>query len=349
MSTTKWKCRLIARTVGSISIALAITLLLTELFLRIFIILPSATVSDPKLGWRYAPNATILHSEEGYARNRLNSLGHNDKENPNPEATRRIVAIGDSYTAALHVSQEDNFTSVVELTSPCADVLNAGRAGTTVVHYPVVISRLVESYPFDEIVVIVSSGDLAEINSTNFEIKRASELGEIQEIMLKDRQMSQMRQVFDPIFSRSSLATFLKNRIKQLILASSTKIERSGQTTSQKYDDQEIAEIFQFALTEINAMAPTSVLYIPNLQYMSHGQSRETSGSRRTWSLIKSVAEEIDLPFVRVDGLADVYRLGGNPPNGFANKDISSGHLNQLGHAITAKSIVELLNLSCAK
>ncbi len=340
------------RNIYRAGVATLIILGISELFLRLFVIAPAASIPDPQLGWVYRGNATILHSREGYARNELNSQGLNDKEYSPDEATRKIIAVGDSFTEALQVPRALNFTSIAEQNSPCINVLNAGRSGTTVIHYPVIVDRVerqLNGISFDDIVVVFSSGDIADIATSKFEVIHDNSGMDIKEIVLHERPLSRLRTMFDPVLSRSSLATYLKNRVAKLAIDPSIgQASREVTREVSNYRDPKTEKLLQFVLNDLKRKAPTYALYIPRFRYLADGESRETDHSIRASTIIQAAAESTGIPFTRVDVLAESYRLTGKPPNGFHNNNIRSGHLNVVGHELVAQAFVELTQAKCA-
>ena len=331
--------------------AVAAVIVITEIFLRLFVISPSATIPDSQLGWKYQANTSILHSSEGYARNQINSLGLNDQEPAGTGQFRRIIAVGDSYTEALQVAQQDNFTSVIERLSPCLEVLNAGRAGATVVHFPLIVDRLNEEITFSDILIVLNSTDFDDLQRSNFEIIYDDDEETITNIIVTEQPLSRLRVLFDPVLSRSSLATFLKNRLKQARMGATVTDEPAGAVSAiadTRADDADMpAQILRFALQKMQETAAVHVLYIPTLEYLANGQTTELDNSLRASATIQSVTEAIDVPFSRVDGFAETYRQSNQPASGFANNDIRRGHLNLSGHKLVANSAVDLISPNC--
>lgn len=329
-------------------IAIVVVLVAFEAFLRLFVISPSQTVPDAQLGWAYRPNATILHATEGYARNTFNSLGLNDEEVSPSNGQRIVIALGDSYTIALQVPQAANFTSISEVLNPCLDVVNAGRPGATVIHYPVVLDRLQSATAFTDIVLVLTMGDIEEVRRSKFQITRDPGTKRLERIILSERGPSRLRRSLDPIFSNSSLATYIKDRLRHLEFGPSEGEETADSRSSPADDFAIIDEIFSYVFKNLKKRARTHVLYIPSFEYLPNRVSVESDASIKASATIYAAATRADIAFARVDGLAEAYRASGIPPNGFANNDIRRGHLNESGHLETARALVELLGPSCS-
>lgn len=88
----------------------------------------------PVIGWWFIPNlkAMIPHDDNFYLL-RTNSLGmrsNRDYPLPRPEGRRRIILLGDSYTAGDGVSNDERYSDRLEQLHPHLDVLNFGLPGS---------------------------------------------------------------------------------------------------------------------------------------------------------------------------------------------------------------------------
>lgn len=72
---------------------------------------------DPLRGVRLRPGKEGWYQKEGAAYLRINSMGYRDREHPQekPPGTFRIAVLGDSFSEARQVPQEDTFWSRLEL------------------------------------------------------------------------------------------------------------------------------------------------------------------------------------------------------------------------------------------
>lgn len=85
-----------------------------EIAFRVYVRPPRQIIThDVKLGWRYLPNVNAVTKDGGKLT--TNSRGFRGKELDAPQATGlKILALGDSYTAGMHVADGDIFTSQLE-------------------------------------------------------------------------------------------------------------------------------------------------------------------------------------------------------------------------------------------
>lgn len=102
-------------------------------------ILPPVYVRDEQLGYRYAPGSSgrLCRNFEIDNLVRINSLGFHDIEHSrqSSETDPRILVIGDSFTAALHVGVSDGWTQTLQrglrsVGHRSAEVVNLGLDGT---------------------------------------------------------------------------------------------------------------------------------------------------------------------------------------------------------------------------
>ena len=103
-----------------------------------FVHYPCFSVPDPRTGFRFAPGGVgriAAHFEFDHEV-RLDSLGFHDEEPlPDGAADPRVLAVGDSFTAALQVPRDETWVAQLErgLRSrgwPRADLVNLGLDGT---------------------------------------------------------------------------------------------------------------------------------------------------------------------------------------------------------------------------
>jgi len=94
---------------------------------------PCVYEPDPRFGFRYVPGA-VERLEGGYAV-RINRWGFHDREPRLPEDGLRVLAVGDSFTAGLHVPRARTWPQALEDALhergyADADVVNVGLDGT---------------------------------------------------------------------------------------------------------------------------------------------------------------------------------------------------------------------------
>jgi hypothetical protein len=172
---------------GSKALALAVSslaaLALGEALLRVARPERLATIEypcfyepDPELGFRYQPHASgrvAGHFEiENLAR--TNSLGfYDDEPLPAGEAFPRILAVGDSFTAAMNVPRSEVWTAVLERRLraagwPQADVVNLGLDGTGTDVHAALIERELPRFRPDVVVLAFFGNDFGDVLNGRF-------------------------------------------------------------------------------------------------------------------------------------------------------------------------------------
>lgn len=151
-----------------------VTVLLTELVLRALgfshVVLNRP---DPLIGWSGRPGAEGTYLDEGRAEVRISSAGVRDRERTvvKPTDVWRVVLLGDSFTEALQVAEDERFTSVTErLLARCdagsgrrVEVLNFGGAGFSTAQEYLLLKERVLRYSPDLVVLAFFPGnDIAE-------------------------------------------------------------------------------------------------------------------------------------------------------------------------------------------
>ena len=317
-----------------------ITLLIaSEIFVRLFFMLPSSVMPDKDIGWMYKPNARIFTTHEGRAVNEMNSLGLNDDE-IGAKIRKRLIVLGDSYTEALHVTRENNFTSILESYLQDVDVINLGRSGLSPIHYPIIVKKYYQTINPDEALLVLTSGDLNDI--LNKKIKILYEGGEVKSIYIKPQTLNPLRIKLDSVFSHSALTSFLLYRLKQLMSTDDIKVEVKGQKLQMIKDKKtEIVNVLKYLLDEIKSYLPVKVVYIPRLIYLPKKETAESDISKATANIIDEVTMSMGIPFLHAGKyLRDAYEINGQPAVGFSNKSITSGHLNLEGHKAIANALL---------
>ncbi len=120
------------------------------------------------LGWVQAPNLdTRINTGEREVRLLTDAAGHRIGPDPRPEATYRVLALGDSYQAALQVEHEQTFTALLErrltrdLGAP-VEVVNAAVAGWGPSHYLLKARSELARRRYDLVVVFFYLGNDVE-------------------------------------------------------------------------------------------------------------------------------------------------------------------------------------------
>ena len=320
-----------------------VLILASELFVRSVLTLPVSSIPDTELGWVYKPYATILHASEGRAVNQMNSMGFNDDDPDVNSGRTRILVMGDSVTMALQVPRSENFTSVAEVIAPCLDVFNTGRTGLSPVHYPIVLFRITKHFMPALAVVVITSGDMSDMMSGYYAIIRNQTDKRIIGLRVKEKPLSRLRIMLDPVLSRSALATYLVYRLNALRINKHKGDPAMEEADPVGADDEYIHELMVHLFSSMNMKVPVAILYIQRLSYDVGKVAAVDKRSGEFERLVRDAAHEARVPFLSTESYMKAsYRKNGQPGVGFPNKNITGGHLNSLGHKATALALIDL-------
>ncbi len=126
---------------------------------------------DPHTGYAYVPGARGVHAGHFEFENEveINSLGFHDAEpEPDGRARPRILAVGDSFTAALALPPDQIWTSVLERELrreglPAADVVNLGLDGSGTGAHAALLERFVPRFEPDVVLLAFYANDVEDV------------------------------------------------------------------------------------------------------------------------------------------------------------------------------------------
>ncbi len=120
------------------------------------------------LGWRMASHIdTWVNTGEQDVRLMTDADGHRVGGEPGPPAAHRVLAVGDSFLAAIQVSYEDTMTARLERSLSAAmgkevRVVNTGVGGWNLNHYRLKTRVELARHPYDLVVVFIFRGNDVE-------------------------------------------------------------------------------------------------------------------------------------------------------------------------------------------
>ncbi|MBV1878256.1 MAG: hypothetical protein KUG79_11490 [Pseudomonadales bacterium] len=344
---TKMRCTMLINP----TLALAIVLLLGEVITRLFISSPDNIIPDKDLGWLYRPHSTIFHTTEGWATNTINAFGFNDRDFPAGRYQKHVAVFGDSYTEALQVPREQNFTTVLEDLLTCVNVENMGRSALSVAQYPLLVNRMLDEIPepVGLVVLAVTTSDVSDMFNLKMEIEYDSVTGGIISLVPERFELHWLRKKLNVVFSSSALAPYLKIRARSVQSGAGNGLKKNPTAYLEDPAYQsKLAAVLEYAFSSIAAKSSLLIVYIPTLDYLANYQYAQTSGSARFGQLLEEVAQVLDISFVSAKAeLLSAYKETGLLPIGFANSRINKGHLNETGHRAVATALYKKLSKTC--
>lgn len=160
--------------------SLLFSVLLLEVGLRVIgFEFPVTTARHPHRGYTNRPNAEWTQRAEGFAEVKTNSRGFRDGEwsKEKPADTIRIAVLGDSFTEAAQVAEEERFTELLEkhLSDEDAfrgkkiEVMNFGTSGYGTAQQVMTWRHEVKQYSPDFVVLAFLTGNDIRNNSEKLE------------------------------------------------------------------------------------------------------------------------------------------------------------------------------------
>jgi len=326
-----------------------------EVLVRLFVGGPSPQVYDPEIGYAYRPYSEQFQAREGYARLRFNALGLNDEDVAPKNGRCRVMVIGDSYTAALQVPRERNFTSVAEQLDNRLDVVNAGRDGLFLGDMHTVFRRLAGDVKPDLVVYVVSQRAVeTDILLPGLRVVVAPGSGEIEDAIMQVEEKELLKEIFAPVLRASALATRLSAQLQPVVVDTMKEFARwrdkmspghvpesrpAGPTAGPSNED-----ILAFMFRRFAAQAPTALLYINALQYQPNHQAKVAPTSADAEAAARRAAARAGVRFFNTaEYLIASIASSGQPPYGFDNALRPGGHLNDAGHRAVGRALVDLV------
>jgi len=187
---------------------------------------------DPTTGTFHRPNISFTYTDEGEGEVHINSAGLRDREHSltKPARTYRIAVLGDSYTQALQVNQEQTFWAVLEKQlNVCrpfgakneVELINFGVSGFGTAQELLTLRTRAWEYQPDLVLLAFTTGNDVRNNSRALESRRTRPFFTLD----ADNKLTEdMRFLSDPgyIRSNSRSATLLRkfsdySRLLQLV------------------------------------------------------------------------------------------------------------------------------------
>lgn len=131
----RWNRRAIIRRLSSVGVGILAALAIAEIVIRFAGLAPTSFYTyDPDCGWTTKPDTAGWQTQEGRAFVRINYAGFRGPDYPlaKPAGTLRVAVLGDSFTEAQQVAEQDTFCAVAQRRIQSAMPLEAAGSGATV-------------------------------------------------------------------------------------------------------------------------------------------------------------------------------------------------------------------------
>ena len=230
-----------------LGIGCVVALLLGEMVVTVLhgptVRFPRRVVEAP-WGLRYnEPNARYWHhSPDVHVEFHINAQGmraERDFDYAKPAGVRRIVCLGDSFTAGYEVQHEETFASVMERElgqrGQRVEVLNAGVSGFSTAEEVLYLERELYRYAPDCVVLSFFSNDLADNLRTGlFAVESGTAVARAERYVPLGRlgNFLNTNAVFNFLSERSNLMALLKERVTLQIKAKMVAENRASEASA---------------------------------------------------------------------------------------------------------------------
>jgi len=328
--------------IRNLLIIIVVLLVLTEVLLRLFISKPSSQQYDDELGYTNIPGSQMIESLEGYNFVTFNKIGFND-DDPNDGFNRKIFVIGDSYTEAFQVNHTLCYTSLMEkaLESEKIDIIKLARDSFLPLHYPIVSNRYFDQYRPELTILQLGSHTLSDLYGDNIVIEYTQD-NKIERYTLNVSDGDKKKEAVRGIINNSALAYYLLRRYKYLIIKTLDRFNdlfssghKTGKSEKAQASDEEYQKRLAYILKRIKGNVV--VLYLPDPAILFGSTEHNT----KVKNIIDRATKDSNAGFIDLsEEFKNYYIKNKQLLNGFSNSKPGSGHLNEYGHSVAAKSLL---------
>jgi len=244
--------------IGLVISSIILALLLSEVAVRIFLpqqlilIRPDIWIPDDPLGWRHAPNLdTRVNTGERTVRLMTDARGYRVGTQRVIDPELRVLALGDSFIAALQVENEQSVAGILEkdlseVSARRVQVVNTGVGGWGPSHYLLKAREELKRQRYDAVVVFFFIGnDVREQRHERFPPKTRVREHPFQwprNFTSSEIVYGILSPINEALETRSHLCVFVKNRAWFLLMKFGLNARNfpdiflKSETTSSKWD-----------------------------------------------------------------------------------------------------------------
>ncbi|SRR5579883_693025 len=315
--------------------------------------------SHPILG-RINKPGTAVEGTEGFSRTKINSLGmRGDEILPKIKNEYRILALGDSNTKALQVSDNKTYTYLLQdklrsqSTLKLVNIINGGRDGAS----PAYFIQLTDFYKS----VIQPDFVIVEVDDVSF-VDFMKDQG-------KQFHVIQENNTFKPVYlknfsSDNALSKVVLKKFPQLSFLLEYSVIRVGgdnlrkalskENKSQDADDQILKlksknneSLVDWTIQQLKDKYKDKlvILYFPFIDY--HSIKAEPSPVE---TALKVSTKKYGVNLVNMrQNFMKYYKSTHQPAFGFNNTVPGTGHINEIGHELIADRLENFFNPEVSK
>ncbi len=282
---------------------------------------------------------TIIEAREGFAVSHINSHYTRGAEfDIEDKSKQRVLVLGDSYSMAAQVSEEETFERVTESLfaghgQSNVQVINAGQFGKGPAYYLSYGKGWADWLQPQFVVIQLNEGDFTSDFYDKGKDAYVKRSGNELSIALNPKKQSR----FANLLPRLSILTRA-----EYIWQEHTG---SGKPASakKKTPPSSFAEEARWFMQQAKAAFPhVAVVYVPTMDY----HNEETLNELPLLEVsLREAAQAEGVPYVDMrPQYAQHYHETKQPCHGFNNTHLGSGHINGYGHRLLGEALYALLN-----
>ena len=349
-----------------VSVGFASALFLWEVILRFALESNPGSRYHPELG-KIERSGTLVQSWEGFGRVQLNSLGMRTEEiSPKGKDEYRILLLGDSFTRADEVSDQQHFATLLaeQMATYGTDglttnVINAGKPGTSPANYLHASSFHHSTIEPDSVVVQLTTDDFSYdlLNSSaEFYVEPNDESFHVVRNEVFNSGNSLASALIDkwPLFQRLTQLSVFRvggKQVQRSVATTGSELSPSAMADQTDALDVETAApddeaVIDWTLTQLKQTYPELVIvYIPAINYFDVQERNGEILYEREAAIEKHLIEKVkqhNISFVNLKpDFIEYYQTHKAELRGFHNTQPGLGHLNASGHRLLAQRLVE--------
>lgn len=321
-------------------LALTAALFLWEGILRITTIHSTGFHLDPKLG-KVLNAGVYVNGQEGFGISRIYEDGAVAARFPSkgesPGVKKRILFLGDSFTEALQVSDRTKYFDQVERQlGDGVETYNAGRSSASPAYYMYLADFYKDRVRPDYVVIQLSENDLRDMKNlnSNFHV---------------EREKGTFRVKFDSGFNSSNVIASRFNDFYSLLELSVVRVaaeqlqklhgdNSKGKDAEDTPDPQGDLALTRWTLSELKRQYPNRILlFLPTIDFQ-----KIATGEGYFEGLVTDSANMLGIDVINMrEPFTKAYQHDHVMPYGFANTQYGKGHMNNVGHDLTAKMLAD--------
>jgi hypothetical protein len=314
-------------------------LVLSNLYLR-----RPLSFTHPVLGRIYA-EGLYVQGKEGYGRAHIDALGLRILPTfATEETAKQVLLFGDSYTLGMQVTDEHTFAWLLqERLGKSYKVINAGREGASPNYYIGLSEFYKETFKPDIVVIQLSETDFTH---DPFDKQQSLYYTKTdQSFELQRNEAYKSRSFIGKNFD--ALKEFFNFSVMRIALE---KLDgehnrgdefRAADTRSAAEQQADQAAFISFAVKELKAIyGDPIIVYIPLIDYYSTTYTEPSIIEQ----VLSQAVEKTGTRYISMrDDFVSYFQQEHRMPQGFANTKPGTGHINELGHALVAERLSQII------